>query len=442
LQQEYIALRCVIIAELIENIMPINYKKCASDHEKESCKSIVNKFFAYYTHNNLYYDNCEEFCDALVIFEDYNLVFQMKSLQNKRITNYNENLKKGIKQINQNYQFLQNPDKAPIYIGKGKKDRKNFDKNLGKKTFYILLMDGMWDWIKDGLEGLSKKIEDSGDYKDPEKFRDEFKKYEYLLGLNYPDNLPEDRLYSKYFIFNSKEYFEKTLKHCSSIKDFVDFLEFTALAMERRIIVPHDEALLHCFILGDRQIINQNYDIIILDESCNLEDQRIKDKLVQEEDSVQIIDRNLIDLFSYEQNTSKVCSNSELAIRELVSLNRSQRVGLTNLILKIQLEQGYLGIFFREDRNTVYCVSHYSEQRKGIYRLDTPKYIHNILYPHLCYKLSLQSKLPNKVIFIVYEKYDNSQCLRTLTYIEGLPSDQDITNGQEIERILNSISRQ
>ena len=51
MQQESIALRCVIIAELIENIMPINYKKCASDHEKESCKSLVNKFFAYYTHN-------------------------------------------------------------------------------------------------------------------------------------------------------------------------------------------------------------------------------------------------------------------------------------------------------------------------------------------------------------------------------------------------------
>ena len=151
------------------------------------------------------------------------------------------------------------------------------------------------------------------------------------------------------------------------------------------------------------------------------------------------ISRNLIDLFSYKQNTSKICSNSELAVRELVSLNRSQRVSLTNLILKIQLEQRYLGVFFREDRNTIYCISYYSEQRNKIYRLDISNYIQKILYPHLCYKLSLQSKLPNKVIFIVYEKYDDLQCLRTLTYIEGLPSDQDIANGQEIERIFSSI---
>ena len=34
-----------------------------------------------------------------------------------------------------------------------------------------------------------------------------------LIGLRETDNLPEGRLYSEYFIFNSKEYFEKTLKH-------------------------------------------------------------------------------------------------------------------------------------------------------------------------------------------------------------------------------------
>ena len=42
-------------------------------------------------------------------------------------------------------------------------------------------------------------------------------------------------------------------------------------------------------------------------------------------------------------------------------------------------------------------------------------------------------------VIIVYEKHDDLQCLRTLTYIEGLPSDQDIANGQEIERIFSSI---
>jgi hypothetical protein len=419
--------------------MTINYKKCASNHEKESCKSLVDKFFAHYTHNNLYYENCEEFCDALVIFEEYNLVFQMKSIQNARVENYNENLKKGINQINKNYEFLQNTDKHPIYIGKGKKERIKFDKNLGKKTFYILLMDGMWEFLKDGLEVLCEKIENSGDYKTDEKFEHEFKKYECLLGLREPDNLPAGRLYSEYFIFNSKEYFEKTLKHCSTIKDLVNFLEFTALVTEKRIIVPHDEALLHFFILGGRQIINQKHDIIILDESLKLEDQRIKNKLTQEKNSTRIIDRNLIDLFSYKQNTSKICSNSELAVRELVSLNRSQRVSLTNLILKIQLERGYLGIFFREDRNTTYCISYYSEQRKKIYRLDMSNYIQKILYPHLCYKLSLQSKLPNKVIFIVYEKQDDLQCLRTLVYIEGLPNDQDIKSGQEIENYNQQI---
>jgi hypothetical protein len=179
--------------------------------------------------------------------------------------------------------------------------------------------------------------------------------------------------------------------------------------------VPHDEALLHFFILGGRQIINQKHDIIILDESLNLEDQRIKDKLTQEKNSTRIIDRNLIDLFSYKQNTSKICSNSELAVRELVSLNRSQRVSLTNLILKIQLEQRYLGVFFREDRNTIYCISYYSEQRNKIYRQDISNYIQKILYPHLCYKLSLQSKLPNKVIFIVYEKQDEGQDFKTVS---------------------------
>jgi hypothetical protein len=103
LQQESIALRCVIIAELIENTMPINYKKCASDQEKENCEVLVNKFFAYYTHNNLFYKegvNEKEFCDALVIFEDCNLVFQMKSLNNKTINNYNTGLERGITQLN------------------------------------------------------------------------------------------------------------------------------------------------------------------------------------------------------------------------------------------------------------------------------------------------------------------------------------------------------
>jgi hypothetical protein len=66
-------------------------------------------------------------------------------------------------------------------------------------------------------------------------------------------------------------------------------------------------------------------------------------------------------------------------------------------------------------------------------------YIQKILYPHLCYKLSLQSKLPNKVIFIVYEKQDDLQCLSTLVYIEGLPSDQDIKSGQEIENYNQQI---
>ena len=153
---------------------------------------------------------------------------------------------------------------------------------------------------------------------------------------------------------------------------------------------------------------------------------------------MEIIDRELIDSFSYQQNSSEVCNNSELAVRELVSLNRRQRAGLTELILQVLLQEQYLGIFFREDRDTIYCISFYSKIRKEFYRLDTHSYIRDVLYPHLCYKISLQNKSPNKVIFIVYEEHDYLQAsIKTLTYIEGLPSDRDIEDGKQIEEIIN-----
>lgn len=429
--------------------MPIDEKGCANGHEKESCKVLVNKFFTYYTHNNLYYRedrNEKEFCDALVIFEDYNLIFQMKSLASKRIENYNTNLEKegkkgsgGVAQLNKNHAIMQNADAIKFYQKDG--DNKNyFNKKFGSKTFYILLMDGMQDWIEDGVEGLCQKIADSGKYKTDEEFVDEFKKYELLLGLKRPENLPQEKLNSEYFIFNSTKQFEKTLKHCSTIKDFVNFLEFKAalMASNNQIVATNDEALLHLFLLGDRRIIIPNDALIIIDESCNLEDQRIKDKFTQEEFSVEMIDRELIDSFSYQQNSSEECNNSELAVRELVSLNRRQRAGLTELILQVLLQKQYLGIFFREDRDTIYCISFYSKIRKEIYRLDTRSYIHNVLYPHLCYKISLQNKSPNKVIFIVYEKHDYMQAsIKTLAYIEGLSSDRDIEDGKQIEEIIN-----
>ena len=74
--------------------MAIKLKKEMTNQEKEQCKNLLDKFFVYYVHNNLYNNKNEEFCDALVKFEDYNLIFQMKSVQNQNIKSYNKLLKK------------------------------------------------------------------------------------------------------------------------------------------------------------------------------------------------------------------------------------------------------------------------------------------------------------------------------------------------------------
>lgn len=410
--------------------MPVNNKKFASNQEEKVCKTLLDKFFAYYTHNNIYYENHEEFCDALVIFEDYNLVFQMKSVQNENINSYNRNLIDGIKQLNKNYEALRDTTNLNLYIGKGS-HRKSFNQPLGKKTFYILVMDGMWNFIKDGLEGLCDKVPS-----------DDSKKYRYLIGLEKPDNLPDDKLYSEYFIYNSREYFEKVLRCCSTIKDFVNFLEFTTEITKKKIFIPHDEALLHLFLLGDRQVLENDLDAIhIIDDSCNLQDERIVSILNSEEESRRIVDKNLIELFLYEQNKKDICQKSEPAIKEIAALTRQQRLSLTNLIIQVQLEDKYGAIFFNDERDTMYCIANYSNFRKASYNLDVKDYIPKILYPHLSYQAFKQKKLLGKTVLVVYERATNNLVLRTLVHVDTPADLEVIANGEEIDNIFKKIER-
>lgn len=409
--------------------MPINNEKFASGQEEKVCKTLLDKFFAYYTHNNVYYKNHEEFCDALVIFEDYNLVFQMKSVQNENINSYNINLIDGIRQLNENYVALSDMGNLRLYIGNGKRKRKPFNQKLGKKTFYILVMDGMWNFIKDGLEDLCDKVPS-----------EESNKYRYLIGLEEPDNLPSNKLYSEYFIYNSREYFEKVLRCCSTIKDFVNFLEFTKGISQKRIIIPHDEALLSLFLLEDRQILESDPDVIhILDDSCNLQDERIINILKSEEESRRIVDKNLIELFLYEQNKNDICHKSEPAIKEIAALTRRQRLFLTHLIIQVQLEDRYAAILFNDERDTMYCVGNYSDIRKRDYKLDVKDYIRQILYPHLSYQAFRQNKLLSKTVLVVYERTTENLVLRTLVHVDTPANSEVIANGEEIDNIFNKI---
>jgi hypothetical protein len=286
-----------------------------TNQEKKNFKLLISKFFQYYTYNNIYFrenNNYPEFCDALVVFEDYNLIFQMKT-RVSNISHWNEGYVEGLLQLEKNFITMQNPN-IDIRIGQGKKAPK-LDIQLGKKTFYILLMDGMSELYNNDVKNITY-----------EKMN--LDNYHYFFFNTIPDDqIKHLKKSDNLFIYSSQETFEKTLKYCSTIKDYINFLEFTKdfiYNTKGEVLIPHDECLLYLFLTNSRSLAN-DCDFLIIDDSCNLSDTLIKELLEKENESYQTIDRDLIE-FSINQSFDKD------SIRNLAKLNRRDRVLLTKAI--------------------------------------------------------------------------------------------------------------
>lgn len=410
--------------------MPIDNTR-TNQHEADSCNLLVDKFFAYYTHNNIFYDTpAKEFCDAVVIFEDYNIVFQMKRSESGNIDNYNKLLKHGIGQLIRNKKIIRK--RVDLRVG-ASKNSPQFDMPFGSKTFYILLMDGMWEYL------------------DPNSSEEKYKtlmtddRYKYLREeTHYSDFIDANRINNDFFIFNDYAQFEKTLRHCSTIKDFIHYLEFKRDLVHggaRGVIAPHDEAILSWFILGDRNILNNLDDktFLIFDDRLTLNDDRIHKKLRGEEVSYAVVDKNLIELFYKHGNDNGLGTNAEIALREIIALNRQQRLGLTNRCLDVQESERFLAMFWQDDRKTLYCISDYGERRRKMYghRFENvEEYIMNILYPVACYKINQQGERFDKKIFIVYGRKKDNLIERTLLMTLNEAAPDDIELGKKLEEGL------
>lgn len=405
--------------------MPINNSR-TNEHETQSCQLLVNNFFAYYTHNNIYYGKpAKEFCDALVVFEDYNLVFQMKRIENSNIDNYNKQFEHGISQLKGCERIIEN--NLALQFGQGK-NSSPFNISLGKKTFYILLMDGMWEYLDPALsEDKYRILMTDGKYK---YLREE---------THYSDFIDESRINNDFFVFNDFRQIEKTLKHCSTIKDFIHYLEFKRYLMQSKakLMALHDEAILSHFILGGRSVLKDLDDktFLIFGDELNLNSDEVKERLRQEEVSHRVIDKNLIQPFLNKRSDE----NIEVATREIVALTRQQRLCLTNNCLTIQESQRFLAMFYPDDRETMYCISDYSDKRRNVYQnkfKTVEEYIINILYPIACYQISKIGKSFDKTVFILYGIAKDNLKERTLAMIEGEATPHDIECGKVLEEGL------
>ncbi len=336
--------------------------------ENRNIEKLIQCFFKYYVYHHVHIkdgNNYPEFSDGLVVFDDFNLVFEMKTRKGD-IARYNEGYDAGIEQLKKAFSRIQS-GQIDLRIGQDKNAPK-LDIRLGKKTFYILLMHGMSD-----------------DYNDIENAMNDDKGnncYERFL-LNIPQtNLSPLVINKNLFIYNSEEAFDKTLKHCSTIKDYINFLEFTSemhhndgkCKITRKIILPHDEVLLYLFLNNNRMgtnIVNnlKEYDYINFNDDVNLSDQTIKNRINEEWDSHQIIDKGLIE-FLINQNIS------EEIIRDYVRLERSGRYKLAKAIQ----ERRTVFIIPKECHDILYCVD-YGYDDYGNFTIE--EYIEEILIKKL-----------------------------------------------------------
>lgn len=400
--------------------MPINYKKCATEQEKIACKQLVDKFFIYYVHNNLYYyENNKEFqfCDALVIFEDYNLIFEMKSIKNQNINSYNKNLKKGVKQLNRSYEKMKNIESLKLFIGK-RNNKKEFNQKFGTKTFYILLMDGMSDFYKDQENFINNGNKDSN--------------FDYLMLSKAPDNLEKDKLNNEYFIYNSKEEFENTLKYCSTIEDFIKFLEFTKDIIYNRkegnkLCILNEYGLLHLYVRNNRKLISdiKEEDFVIIADDCDLSHPDMASLIKNEEESYKMIDEDLIN-FSMNQK------NDEYIIKDFVKLNRKCRIGLVNAINQ---KKG-TGIIIRDDsQDIIYVVDYqYDSFKKLDNAITLENYVNNILRPILIYRELNNINFKSMSILLYHSS--NGFKNRALIKINGEQTKDDYEHGKKVHELL------
>jgi len=331
--------------------MPINYKKCTTEQEKTHCKQITETFFSYYAYNNLYNECNHEFCDALVIFENYNLIFQMKSTANQNQESYMRNLKKGTDQLKINEEQMKDISNLKLYIGTGT-EKKEFHNNFGKKTFYILIMDGMSDYFEKEDDFMTLK-------------------YPPLFSSNAPDNLEQSKLYKEYFIYHTKEEFENTLKYTSTIKDYIDYLEFSADVIhnrkpEVRLLCKNKYNLLHLFLtkVSNKHLIDsikENHAIIA--EDLDLNHQDIISILEQNKESY-LIDNLITNLMN-----SKCDEN---ITRDLVSLRRACRIDLAKAI-----NCNINSIFKNNSDDIVYIVDYQYYTTKLYEKMTLENYVNN-----------------------------------------------------------------
>lgn len=281
-----------------------------TQQEDGNFKILIDRFFEFYTHHHVYFKKCKnynELCDALVVFEDYNLVFQMKT-RKKGIVDWNGGYDEGLQQLECNFASVQNGNLV-LKKGQGKK-APTLDIKLGSKTFYILLMDGI---TEDEIEQLMENDTDAN-------WRENYRKFYHHT---FPQEIKHLKLNENCFIYNTQAIFETTLKYCTTILDYINFLEFTKGMMNAgsKIIIPHNEVLLTLFLRGNREVKFEGYDYVCFGEDHSLSLPEIEEMLEKERESYELVDKELI------KNISE-----ERVVRELVRLRRVDRNNMAKLI--------------------------------------------------------------------------------------------------------------
>jgi hypothetical protein len=133
---------------------------------------------------------------------------------------------------------MQDANSLELYQGQGKKAPR-LDIKFGNKTFYILLMEDGQSDLYNGIEGnfILEEDEPSNIRNDSEiknlceKYESQEirEKYKYFFENEISKDVNEDwnkkgidlKKNNNLFIYNSQEFFDKTLKHCTTITDYI-----------------------------------------------------------------------------------------------------------------------------------------------------------------------------------------------------------------------------